>query len=370
MEQPTCSYAQFCPRVHEDSILGSLPEKVKNVLVWRILHNFVQFMGAQLPWKVVQMAHVLLHGRYRNKYFEEAVDISLVSTDIAINIGASPKDITDVVCYLSTSLQALGHPLVTALVVEEIGNIFIRSDASDCYIVSLKETAFAFENAGMYDRAYETYFKMLSAVMKQQGTGALDVNEEVARGVIVCFIDMLCKWCSRQSSQERQNLLVAFASLLAAADYSPVVRHTALVSPENLGGIKKKYRKKKSAANILSRSVASSDVQSFQNVILRCKDAQSNGKLRVFDGMGTKPARNDSPIDAESIQKAAQESLRTLGEGTMLFVYCGNPDCGTRASRADMKLCPCKHTYYCQKNCQVKDWKEHKKTCTHYASRS
>lgn len=93
--------------------------------------------------------------------------------------------------------------------------------------MSLKEAAFAFENVGMYDRAYEILVKTLSAVMKQQGTGALDMNEEVAHGVIVRFIDnILCDWCSHQSSEERQNLLVVFTALLAAAEYIPEERHT------------------------------------------------------------------------------------------------------------------------------------------------
>ena len=37
--------------------------------------------------------------------------------------------------------------------------------------------------------------------------------------------------------------------------------------------------------------------------------------------------------------------------------------CGFCASEAKVKCANCKSTYYCDRNCQKRDWKTHKKSC-------
>ena len=39
--------------------------------------------------------------------------------------------------------------------------------------------------------------------------------------------------------------------------------------------------------------------------------------------------------------------------------------CDKMVSKSETKLCPCRHIRYCDKECQLAHWKEHKASCTY-----
>ena len=357
-------YSQMYPQVYHDCILGALPLEVQPILIWRTLHVFIRNVGAQLPWRVVEMALVSLLGRYGHKYFDETLDVSLMMTDIAINTRASLDALYCGSLYMSTALQALGQPLDAALATEELAEMFLKKEGGMPYIKLLYECARAFEKAGTYDRSYEAFIKSLSACMKYQGEASFDLNEEFFHGVIESFIDMLCEWCSRETNQERENLLVGFATLLAAAGYVPVPRQSTYVSTSYLEALKDAYKRKEKAKKAIRRSLRGSDVETFGEVILGCKSARRTMNLHVADGAGSKPSRIDTPIDTSYNMKNAQKTLLELSQGKpRLYTLCGNPNCKTTSMREN-HMCPCEQIYYCGTDCQRSHWKVHRQTCT------
>ena len=119
--------------------------------------------------------------------------------------------------------------------------------------------------------------------------------------------------------------------------------------------------------------------------LLKAKFIPGTATGDILDGLlsgkdGWKPARNSADYNRVMKRLKALKDLTAMAKES--FAAEGNKDYGRLCrncskSGYDLKesgkrllSCgKCKNTYYCSRECQVQDWKDHKKTCTPYSNK-
>mmetsp|Transcript_19178 Transcript_19178/g.34722 ORF Transcript_19178/g.34722 Transcript_19178/m.34722 type:complete len:164 (-) Transcript_19178:227-718(-) len=106
---PTSFYAKH-------TMFIDLCTKQKHNLRLRILHQFIRLGGNELPWRMVKLSCVCLYGNYDVKRLEEAFDVAIATTEIAINKGEHEEIVATYMLRVGLCLWAFNWPLDAVLV--------------------------------------------------------------------------------------------------------------------------------------------------------------------------------------------------------------------------------------------------------------
>mmetsp|Transcript_32023 Transcript_32023/g.65124 ORF Transcript_32023/g.65124 Transcript_32023/m.65124 type:complete len:492 (-) Transcript_32023:283-1758(-) len=127
--------------------------------------------------------------------------------------------------------------------------------------------------------------------------------------------------------------------------------------------LKKEYRTAKKARELFERAVLSGNTRDFRHICLSAKDGSPGRFVVVTSGVPGRTAEQSRQIDMQ----AASNDLRNCNVPPWLRMarcaYCN-------ANHKDddsciLMRCPCKAVAYCNKECQLEHWPEHKKHCVH-----
>jgi len=71
--------------------------------------------------------------------------------------------------------------------------------------------------------------------------------------------------------------------------------------------------------------------------------------------------KNKTPATSKLKQQDKDNNVATLDPNAIVCSFCGLPQ--TTVTNFEKFKCPCKSTRYCNKICQKKHWKKHRKNC-------
>ena len=350
----------------------------------RILHQFLRLSGHQLPWRKVKQACAYLYGIYSVKRLEEALDVAIATTDIAINKGKHEEIVAMSMHRVGLCLWALDRPLDAAFVFQEM----FQEYPSYLNDEAIQYCADAFSHAGEHQYAENV---ILSALLSNavEGSSTWNENELLIFDYMESLLSIYEKWSTFEREHQNQapmkTMQTVMSALLFSAGCNVMDRHESFLSQiteSNTLFLKQKYQTKKQARRTLLNAIR--DPKRFRSLILACHDERV--KVFVIPVTSSKEeaerlehrAKKDSLgrskvlIVTEELTKEeltldllhhARETLRRYAGVRSSKVACGNLECDMEGKAMDFSKCPCKRVYYCQKSCQVNHWPAHKANC-------
>lgn len=348
--------------------------KQQTILLHRILHQLLRFVGALLPFSIVRFACRFTFQFYSARDFVEALDIVMTEADIALTQQQSSSDIALSLCMVAPALEVLGRHCDAALVHYEVAEIYEEESSSELE-KAYRHSGFAFITAGDYERAEEAYIKALHANFVKHGNrlnfldGYLDMlfNEVMA---------LYTGWVKKPSSEVQGSVELlltvgaTFMFLAATASATMMNEGTRLHCNNIRPHMKEKFRGMKQAKRALEEAILFPTVQHFRETVVACQDPNSAEVFQArMKGMLYMPLTQAMVFGTSRQRQDYAQNWIQNAHGEILY-RCGNPACGIQMTRKEMKMCPCKSMHYCQKSCQVTHWHEaHKRECRYQEER-
>lgn len=367
-----------------------------------ILHRFVRECGFLIPWKLVgaSLDHLRVTYMMREQY-QQAFDIILVAIDNALNKGVSDAELIQLLSLLPGLLLLQGRHKDVALIHRE------AAKHQACYAIqsgTYSECSYAFLRIGDFKQAEEAALKAVRSMMTNEEVYWEKVVVPIGRGwapnattqsvptaaterevgsfvwrkstlneAMGDLIDLYCespRVCS--SVEERKESYAVSCLLLDIFDYAAKIRFmgSAILQVSIYRGDKrivaKPFRNPVMARRILDGAFSKETVTEFRAAI-----------LGFIDCDWTIPARMVSPIlEADCNYRALvkgdrqQKQLDALDKAQFVGSLASVMDtdrcicCGTVKAKKSLRKCHrCKMARYCTKECQVKDWPNHKEVC-------
>lgn len=357
-----------------DAIERYLNEQQMSLLGVRVMHHILRQFGWMLSWLFLETVCGVISAFWSQskKYKRLNLDLLIIKADLMYNIPSSESraSIADTKAFIAEQLDAQGRFSDS----EELSIEISSSQAT-----AQNERARAYFRAGIsckrdvrYDDSLEHMLQGLRIITS--GSGNFDWNHGDANAGItnLLLLHHEIYQDKQEESYEGRGIHklgseeILYASLACLLSKSKFVSETCGISdiiPQNQLDIfaqrlKSAYHKPKKAKQILLRAFRSKSTLDYKKVV---RDAMKERDMVL------KLEKRDAVAKTDELTKRIKAKVRALRDikdkpHNTFLRNCNN--CFMLEPPNDIfKNCQCHTVCFCSKECQVENWKVHKRTC-------
>ena len=342
--------------------LAGLRDNQLEALNCRIVHHFLQLVGADLGFRIRTLLVASLSAMYHSKkWWKEALDISIVSADMAV----VAKD----VLFLSRNLMMVARALKSCkkwfLAAEMYQQASEKCSDFRDRVDFLHGQVNALRHAGYFDEAEHglfNIFRLSFAEFRGNFIHAPDFE--------VLVQEISNTYCLRASTgfvtTEPWPLVNKVCCLLLP------LCEVACNSKRGGGSlINNPLHKKYWKANAAKRGLFAA----FQSAAVQDSSQSSLGAFRTgvhslskngfrFEEMNVDSSNFSIIVDLNKTWKSGDQKAIIERAERIAVIHCGRGECRSDSTVQRMERCAkCQDMYYCSRECQVAHWPEHRSRC-------
>jgi hypothetical protein len=363
----------------------------KEYLSYRVFHLFFRALAGEFPFLLLSRSAVALDAYYsQRKYFELALDISIVMADVAIATIAQVNAKEAWECA-STLLSLANYLVASEILVNHdaesqvcrVRDFICRSYGAklswdDCVIVR-SLAGMAFLNGHDFDKAQEHLVAGWHTLCQNSPAVGVDISGKRCKSILSLILILYNKMTIELSTrgrgaaqsvaaaaeelEEGNNIYPRFCGLLYLAGFQGGPQMAvAELGPQVAQSFFCPRLDKRSALAILMEAGAQPDAKHFRQILLQVKCDDS---FAYVSDIPEDCFPVEQKLDAKRQAKQMKKYLKARDFLDWTTVEsCANCGVLKRPDGQPNFRCPCHKASYCSKECQLINRKEHKKICT------
>ena len=360
----------------------SLAAEHKQLLFFRIMHNFLRLFAYRLPvdelWRFINGYMEDMSPLASKKHKLDYLDWVMLKADLLLHLPIPPDRYGEVndermSVMLHESLKDVGKALASlerfddaALIMTELAETFPNDHTSYFNAGSTLHIL------GNEEAALDCYAKHIGRMIQDDSDNVdLGVGSKYETIIVALIHSYFCKFENRMAGigvrtplcsmtmrladmPEEAAEAMGCLCLIAAAvpDFEKLVEVLLAVDPERkfLSYLKPQYCRPGKAKRKLVDMMRSGCITEFKKVVVDVMDR--NRSFRIMPVLDTSHSKKLREFDATNVRKKTQGLKRE--EKACRF-------CDKYVEK--MLRCPCKTVYYCSVDCQRAHWDSHKNMC-------
>ena len=308
------------------------------------------------------------------KMYQDFADMKMIVADVCVNVG-NPRQYTIAAVRLGVALEAAKDYTTAAKVYMAVAEG--KSHPGSTTVIpetrAYNYAGLAFKRAQDYVQAEEQYVR----AQRLMGTNWTWRNDtEAALQNMMIFYEnvhwgVLGKQLVGEEYIKIQHACLLLVGLLSITGYR--CSECLLFQDEHKLSfyLKKDYKRPRKAMRALVAAFSAPNIEEYRKVLFQCGPKSQSISIHYSEDMEIF-FREAFLYQRTVAKEMAREELFThtnvnSERYNKLHVTCGG--CKKPISENNMKSCPCKTVFYCSKECQLADWKIHKRICPHRKSK-
>lgn len=351
----------------------------------RLMHHIFRQYGAYLfPFDITNYLFYTLRLHYGDtQNYINYCDVNICYLDILTsNMGMiDPRDGIVHTKLMLRTLQQIGESLEIKEDFSTAAQVYHFAATNMVFYLYLNDkekltwcfwkcAGLAYKLDEQYVEAEKAYYNAIHYKLleiQHQFVNFVDDEElyEIFHNMLALYHCIL--WLPREElrpANDFEKMECVVTQLLQISGYIPQNDRFFQDNENRIPLFKPKFLQKKVAKRTLLEAFLKPTFEEFRTYLLQCYDPKKGFWLRPN-------LDDDRLITAEFLQEGKETYLNKVRsvytkesfDGSINH-RCNRPTCGIFDSLDEKFLCcPCKVAFYCSKDCQRQDWKQHKRTC-------